>query len=116
MIGWHPSSVNYDKWPGLTPEKLEAALRADENKLNQLGYQASIGFIHSAETAAADVTAALHETAYDIILIGAGVRTDDDHFLVFEQLVNVVHQCAPQARICFNSGPHDSDQAVRRWS
>ncbi|MEM6849464.1 MAG: hypothetical protein AAF580_15600 [Pseudomonadota bacterium] len=37
MIGWHPSAVDYCKYPGLTPERLEAGLRADEAKLADLG-------------------------------------------------------------------------------
>jgi len=34
MAGWHSSVVDYSKYAGLTPEKLEIALRADEAKLN----------------------------------------------------------------------------------
>lgn len=115
MVGWHPSVVDYSKWPGLTPERLETALRADEEKLNGLGYDASIGFIYSGKTATEQLEAALKETAYDVVMIGAGVRRDDDHFLVFEKLVNVVHEHAPKARIAFNTGPNDSDAAVQRW-
>ncbi len=116
MVGWHPSVVDYSKWPGLTPDKLEAALRADEKKLNELGYDASIGFIYSGDTAIAQVEAALKNTAYDVVLIGAGVRKNDDHFLLFEKLINVVHERAPGARIAFNTGPTDSDAAVQRWA
>jgi hypothetical protein len=54
MVGWHPSVVNYAKYPSLTPEKLEASLRADEARLSELGYKARLGFIHSADTAATD--------------------------------------------------------------
>ncbi len=43
------------------------------------------------------------------------MRKDDDHFLTFEKLVNVVHEHAPTARIAFNTGPTDSDAAVERW-
>lgn len=116
LVGWHPSVVNYDKWPGLTPEMLEAALRADEKKLNDLGYDAEIGFIYSGETATQQLEKTLKENAYDVVLIGAGVRKDDDHFLVFEKLVNIVHEHAPKARIAFNTGPTDSDVAVQRWA
>ena len=56
MVGWHPTAVNYDKWPGLTPERLEAALRSDEDKLNGLGFDTTLAFIHSSETAANDLT------------------------------------------------------------
>jgi DNA-binding LacI/PurR family transcriptional regulator len=116
MVGWHPSVVDYAKYPGLNPEKLETLLRADERKLNDLGYDASIGFIFSGESATDQLIDALKETAFDVVLIGAGVRKDDDHFLVFEKLVNVVHEYAPQARIAFNTGPTDSDAAIQRWA
>ena len=116
MIGWHPTVVDYSKYPGLTADKLEVALRADEKKLNDLGYDASIEFIFNGETATDQVIRRLKETAFDVVLIGAGVRKDDDHFLVFEKLVNVVHEYAPQARIAFNTGPTDSDAAVQRWA
>jgi formylmethanofuran dehydrogenase subunit B len=116
MIGWHPTVVDYSKYPGLTEEKLESALRADEHKLNEQGYEASIGFIFSGETAIDQVSNTLKETQFDVVLIGAGVRKDDAHFLVFERLVNVVHELAPQARIAFNTGPTDSDVAIQRWA
>ncbi len=116
MVGWHPTVVDYSKYPGFTADKLEAALRADEKKLNDLGYNASIGFIYSDDTATDQLVQALKETAFDVVLIGAGVRKDDDHFLIFEKLVNVVHEHAPQARIAFNTGPTDSDIAVQRWA
>ena len=116
MVGWHPTALDYAKWPGLTPEKLEAALRADEDKLNGLGFETTLAFIHSSETAADDLTNILKGSAFDVVMIGAGVRKDDDHFLVFEQLVNVVHEHAPNARIAFNTGPTNSDAAVQRWA
>ena len=115
MVGWHPSVVDYSKYPGLTAEKLEAALKRDEQKLRDEGFDASIGFIFSGETATDQLAGNLRETSYDVVMIGAGVRKDDDHFLVFEKLVNVVHEHAPGARIAFNTGPTDSDVAVRRW-
>lgn len=116
MVGWHPSAVNYAKYPGLTPEKLEASLRADEARLLELGYQARLAFIRSADTAATDVAGMLKVESFDVVMIGAGVRKDDEHFLVFERLVNVVHEHAPHARIAFNTGPVDSAAAVQRWA
>jgi DNA-binding LacI/PurR family transcriptional regulator len=116
MVGWHPSVVDYSKYPGFSEEKLEAALRTDEQKLRDEGYDASIGFIFSGETATDQLVEQLKDSTYDVVLIGAGVRKDDDHFLVFEKLVNVVHEHAPHARIAFNTGPTDSDIAVHRWA
>jgi DNA-binding LacI/PurR family transcriptional regulator len=116
MVGWHPSVVDYANYPGLTAEKLEGALRLDEQKLNAQGYDASIGFIFSGATAIDQLADKLRAAAYDVVMIGAGVRKDDDHFLIFEKLVNIVHELAPQARIAFNTGPTDSEAAIRRWA
>ena len=115
LIGWNPRVVDYSKWPGLTPEKLSAALEADRNRLNDLGYDASLLFIDDADTAYDDVRQALGEADYDCVLIGAGVRTVDEHFIVFERLVNAAHESAPGAKICFNTNPGDTAEAVQRW-
>ena len=115
LIGWNPEVVDYSKWPGLTPERLKASLIADRDKLNGFGYQTSLLFIDSEDTAYATVKAALSNENYDCILIGAGVRTIPEHFLVFEQLVNAAHEAAPDARICFNTNPTDTAEAVKRW-
>ena len=115
LVGLDPSVVNYDRWPGLTAEKLEAGLRREEAALNDGGYNASICFVDHGETAAKVVSATLSEKHYDCILIGAGVRTDPDEFLLFEMLINLVHDKAPGAKICFNTGPTDSVDAVKRW-
>lgn len=115
MIGWHPSALDYTKWPDLTPEKLFAMLENDRDKLTKLGYDAQLCYIHSAETAQADVEKVLLNNPVDCVSVGAGVRADPTHLLLFEQLINVVHKAAPQASICFNSNPHDLADAVQRW-
>ena len=116
LIGWNPDVVDYSKWPGLTPEKLTAALEGDRNKLNDLGYDANLLFMDDAETAFDVVREALTQQHYDCVLIGAGVRTVDEHFIVFERLVNAVHESAPNAKICFNTNPNDTAEAVQRWA
>jgi hypothetical protein len=57
----------------------------------------------------------LSRKTFDCVLIGAGVRLDPEHFLLFEKLINVVHEHAPTARICFNTNPGDTAAAVMRW-
>ena len=34
---------------------------------------------------------------------------------LFEKLPNIVHAEAPSAKICFNTTPADSAEAVQRW-
>jgi len=115
LVGWNPDVVDYSKWPGLSAKKLRAGLEGDRDKLNSLGYDASLALIESEDTAAGDVQHLLSKDKYDCILIGAGVRTVDTYIILFEKLINIVRQDAPSAKICFNTGPFDSVSAVQRW-
>jgi len=51
----------------------------------------------------------------DVVIIGAGVRKDDDHFLLFEKLINTIRINRPEAAIAFNTLPTDTIDAVKRW-
>jgi hypothetical protein len=115
LIGLDPSVVEYEKWPGLTAEKLRAAMAADQERLRAVGCEATVCFVDRGQTAVKTLTEALRARTYDVVLIGAGVRTDPENFLLFEQLLNAAHQLAPKARLCFNTGPTDSLAAVQRW-
>lgn len=115
FIGLDPEVVDYERWPGLTAEKLRGALQADRDALEAAGYDVAVCFIDRGETAERAVGEALSATSYDAVMVGAGVRKDDEHFLLFEKVLNVVHRGAPAAKLCFNTGPTDSFAAVRRW-
>lgn len=115
FIGLDPTVVEYDRWPGLTRDKLEAALKADRDALAAAGYAVSVCFVDRGETAERVVAETLGRQRYDCIMVGAGVRKDDAQFLLFEKLINVIHRHAPDAAICFNTGPTDSAAAVQRW-
>ena len=67
------------------------------------------------ETAESAVTSCLRAKQYDCVIIGAGVRANPKYFLLFERLLNLVHELAPQARIAFNTMPTDTVEAVQRW-
>ena len=116
LIGWDPDAVDYSKWPELNPEKLRSALEADKLILNSQGYEASWCYVVDAESATDTVSQALTKTTYDCVLIGAGVRLDPEAFIVFERLVNAIHAASPTAKICFNTNPSDTAEAVKRWA
>jgi hypothetical protein len=67
------------------------------------------------ETAGAVVQSQLKQKRFDCILSGAGVRTNPSNFMLFEKLINMVHENAPQAKLCFNTMPSDTAAAVQRW-
>ena len=68
-----------------------------------------------AATVDAQVSEALRKSRYDVIVIGAGLRTLPPMTEQFERLINVLHEKAPQAKLAFNSQPADSDKAALRW-
>jgi len=43
------------------------------------------------------------------------LRLPPERLLLFEKIINLVHRLAPNARICFNTRPADSAEAVQRW-
>lgn len=116
LIGLHPDVVEYAKWPGLTPDKLERGLAAERDQLAALGFDADWLLVKDADAGVAALADRLNAERFAVVLIGAGVRKDEDQFLLFERLVNVVHQHAPQARMAFNTNPFDTADAVQRWT
>jgi hypothetical protein len=115
IVGLAPEFVDFTHAPGLTAEKLMAGLNAEVGKLAAQGYAARLCLTDAGATADAVLATALDEQAWDCVVIGAGLRTLPEHFLLFERLVNVAHQHAPAARICFNTGPTNTAEAARRW-
>lgn len=115
LIGLDPRGVDFTNVPEMNEQKLSAALKAEEERLNGLGYQTEWCLIDPGETAEALILERLGTKKFDCILIGAGVRTMPAHFLLFEKVINLVHSHAPQARLCFNTKPDDSVEAVQRW-
>ena len=83
--------------------------------MSRLGYDVQMCLTDFGETAEAVVRNHLKQKRFDCVLIGAGIRAMPSKFLLFEKLVNVVHEHAPDARMCFNTKPSDTAEAVRRW-
>jgi hypothetical protein len=53
---------------------------------------------------------------FHCIMIGAGLRIVPPYFLLFEKLINVIHQHASAStKLCFNTNPADTADAVQRW-
>jgi hypothetical protein len=116
LVGLDPKVVDYAHLPvKLDEPTLRASLAADEKSLRELGYDAGWVLVDRGETAAMVVSRALDEKTFDCVLIGAGIRTVPPMFLLFERLVNLVHEKAPHARICFNTVPEDTAASVQRW-
>ena len=120
MIGLDPALIdfsdpNYAAFPGMTAAKVLEGLKAAEEGLKAVGYDAHHCLTDFGQTAEAVVIARLQQRQFDCIMIGAGVRTAQSNFLLFEKLINVVHEYAPHSKICFNTKPSDTLDALQRW-
>ncbi|MGE3303074.1 MAG: hypothetical protein AB7M12_08160 [Hyphomonadaceae bacterium] len=118
LLGLEPEIVDYSKSPipGLTAEKVRAAVEGDRANLEAAGYSATSLYVDAGATAEAVLTNTLAAGAYDCIMIGAGLRIVPPYFLLFEKLINVIHRHAPAStKLCFNTNPSDTADAVRRW-
>jgi hypothetical protein len=118
VVGLDPALIDFSDPgypPGMNATKVLAGIKSSEDELIRLGYGVRTCLTDFGETAVTVVQNQLNQERFDCILIGAGVRTNPSNFMLFEKLVNVVHEHAPQARLCFNQLPSDIAEAVKRW-
>lgn len=118
VIGLDPALIDFSQpgyAPGMNATKVLAGLKSSEDELTDLGYSVQMCLTDFGETAEAVVQRQLKEARFDCVLIGAGVRANPNNLMLFEKLINVVHEHAPQAKLCFNTLPSDTAAAVKRW-
>jgi hypothetical protein len=119
LLGILPSEVDFSKIPPNMPmmnaEILAKNLQKSEDELIAAGYDAKWLLVDLGKTAKTVLREKLQTNTYDCVLIGAGIRVMPENFDLFEQCLNIIHELAPTAKICFNQNPLDSLQAVKRW-
>jgi hypothetical protein len=113
-LGLDPFSVDLRSMPGLTPELLQSFIDSQLERVRASGYEVVPCLVDAGATAEAVLLDALSGRSFDCVMFGAGLRAPE-HLLLFERLLNVVHAKAPQAKLCFNTSPADSCEAIQRW-
>ena len=119
LLGIDPKfiDVNLATSTGWDANRVKTVAQEENNKLTDLGYEPQICFIDLGETAESVISDRLSRENFDCIMIGAGVRLVPQHTVLFEKIINAVHQKAPpSSKICFNTNPGDSVEAVLRWA
>ena len=118
IIGEDPALIDFTALgapPDMDADKVMRGLNGSRDRLQRAGHEARILLTKDAETVEAQVSEALRDHHYDVVVIGAGLRTLPPMTEQFERLMNVLHEKAPQAKLAFNSQPDDSDEAALRW-
>ena len=116
IIGEDTRYVNFAAAkPGTTPESVMSGLNASIEQLRSAGHRAELLLTDAGETAADVVTRRLRSTAFEVVVVGAGIRVLPGNTLLFEKVMNAIHAEAPKAKIAFNEAPDDSAKAAMRF-
>ncbi|MQY28456.1 hypothetical protein [Nocardia aurantia] len=115
-IGLHPGAVDYSRYPGLDAAMLTARIEAGEAALRAAGFDLiSCRLPADADAAVTTLRECVSRGTFRVAMIGAGVRMAPEHTLLFERLVNALIDISPGIRLCFNTSPETTIDALRRW-
>ncbi|MCC5577886.1 hypothetical protein IMZ11_19855 [Microtetraspora sp. AC03309] len=110
VVGLDPAKIQ-----GWDPEPVQAALARGRARFDDHGIQADWCLVALDENPEAAIVEALTREDHVCVVIGGGIRTHEPLLELFERVVNLVRQHAPDAAIAFNSSPEDCADAALRW-
>ncbi|AYN43400.1 hypothetical protein D9753_01135 [Streptomyces dangxiongensis] len=110
ILGVDPTTL-----PGMDGDAIRAALDQELARFGDHAIEASMALIALDESAEPTMIAALSERAWDVVVIGGGIRKPEPLLPLFERAVNLVRRHAPKAAVAFNTSGGDSVEAAKRW-
>jgi hypothetical protein len=116
-IGLHPRVIDYTTMPdGVDEASLTARIERGTAALREAGFDVVRCEVDTGPDAAEEqVREQLRHTQIGLALVGGGIRMIPEHTELFERIVNVLHEVSPGIRLCFNTAPDNSIDALRRW-
>jgi len=118
FVGQEPETVDFSDPalpPGLDAGRIRDGIAVGMKQMSERGWQADLCLVRPDASARTVLERTLAATTYDCVVIGGGVRIPPRSLLLFETLVNTVHESAPGASIAFNTRPEDTGAAAARW-
>ena len=110
MLGLDPFNVPGPWDPQPVADGIEAG--RDRFVAHGVGAEFCLIALDGSEDVGAVVSHALGARPWECVVIGGGVRHDDQ---LFEQVINLVRLYAPSAALAFNEAPADTFDAAARW-
>ncbi len=110
VVGLDPAKIQ-----GWDPEPVQAALARGRARFDDHGIEADYCLVALDENPEGSIAEALAGKDYGCVVIGGGIRKEEPLLELFEKVVNLVRQRAPEAAIAFNSSPEDCADAALRW-
>jgi hypothetical protein len=116
-IGLHPRALDYTNAPdGLDEATLTARVEAANAALREAEPHIVPCLVDAdPDGAEATVRAHLADGPFRLAMIGGAVRMLPQYTFLFERLVNVLTDAAPGIRLCFNTAPENTLEAIHRW-
>ncbi len=118
LIGIDPKLIdpNLSNAAGWDANLVRAAAQDANKRLVELGYVLQSCLLDPRGTDESVVSDTLSREKFDCIMVGAGVRVLPQNTILFEKIMNIIHQKAPlSSKICFNTNPADTVEAILRW-
>lgn len=118
LIGIDPKLIdpNLSTATGWDANRVRAAAQDANKTLVELGYELQSCLLDPRGTDESVVSDTLSREKFDCIMVGAGVRVLSQNTILFEKIMNTIHQKAPpSSKICFNTNPADTVEAILRW-
>jgi hypothetical protein len=110
VIGLDPAKIQ-----GWDPKPVQAAIARGRGRFDDHGIKADWCLVALDENPEGAIVEALASGDYGCVVIGGGIRSHEPLLELFEKVVNLVRQHAPDAAIAFNSSPEDCVDAAMRW-
>lgn len=110
ILGWDPRTV-----PGYDPAPVLAAIERGTRRFEERGLSYHLGLLPFDDSAEERAVELLRREPYECVVIGGGIRKEEELLGFFEVVVNLVRRHAPQAAIAFDSTPDDLVDAAQRW-
>jgi hypothetical protein len=119
LIGIDPKLIDSSlATTGWDTNRVRAAAQDINKRLMELGYEVQSCLVDPKETNEGIVSDMLSKEKFDCIMIGFGIRGLPQHTVLFEKIINTIHQNVPPSsstKICFNTNPSDTVEAVLCW-
>jgi hypothetical protein len=116
-IGLHPRVLDFSTLPDDVDEaSLTARIERGNTALRDAGFEVALCQVDTSPDAAEEqVRAHLQDAEFGLAMIGGGIRMIPEHTELFERIVDVLHQVSPGIRLCFNTAPDNTVDALNRW-
>jgi hypothetical protein len=115
LIGVDTSKFLNSNIPGYDPAEIHRQSVIAKDNLIAMGYDAKWCYIDiTSNNASEALSTELLANQFDCILVGAGLRKRPDQLRLLEALINIIHEHAIGAKICFNEEVLDTVDTVTR--